>query len=266
MLSTDSGIQQELDTCTCGLESAERGLHGLPARVKESTPHPKRSCRQSDPVPPPLPPTPLPHLCPGDAVCQSASLLCRRGHRVRLLLQTFCRFFHFLPVCPVTWQGVSPGVSARVTLCLLAWAPAWLWPGECARTRWRQGQRPEVRPPGLLPLEEEDELALQHRGREPRADWTRAAARGCLPRAALTCRPVCLCVLSQACPTPCEPLDHGPPGSYVCGVSQARIPGCVATSSSGGLPDPGLEPASPASLALVGGRKETRSGCQEPWR
>ena len=52
MLSTDSGLQQELDTCTCGLESAERGLHGLPARGKESSPHPKRRCRQGDPVPP----------------------------------------------------------------------------------------------------------------------------------------------------------------------------------------------------------------------
>lgn len=123
MLSTDSGIRQVLHTCTCGLESAESGLHGLPARGKESSPHPKRRCRQGDPVPPPLPPTPLPHLCPRDALCQSASLLCRRRHRVRLLLQTFCRFFHLLPVCPVTWQGVSPGGSARVTLCLLAWAP-----------------------------------------------------------------------------------------------------------------------------------------------
>lgn len=183
-----------------------------------------------------------------------------------VVITNFLPFLSSPPGLPCDLAGCLPRGQCTRHPVLTGLGASWLWPGECARTRWRRGQRPELRPPGLLPLQEEDELALQHRGREPRADWTRAAARGCLPRAALTCRPVCLCVLGQACPTLCEPLDHSPPGSYVCGVSQARIPGWVATSSSGGLPDPGLEPASPASLALVGGRKETRSGCLEPWR
>ena len=46
----------------------------------------------------------------------------------------------------------------------------------------------------------------------------------------------------------CNPMDCSPPGSSVHGISQARILKWVATQ--GDLPDPGIEPTSPA---LAGG-------------
>ena len=48
-------------------------------------------------------------------------------------------------------------------------------------------------------------------------------------------------------------MDYSPPGSYIHGISQARIPEEVATSFSGDLIEPGIELASLASLALAGG-------------
>ena len=47
--------------------------------------------------------------------------------------------------------------------------------------------------------------------------------------------------------------DPSPPGSSVRGISQARILEQVAISSSGDLPDSGIEPESPVSPALAGG-------------
>ena len=47
-------------------------------------------------------------------------------------------------------------------------------------------------------------------------------------------------------------MDCSPPGSSVCEISQARILEWVAISSSGDLPDPGIEPESPAAPALAG--------------
>ena len=39
-----------------------------------------------------------------------------------------------------------------------------------------------------------------------------------------SCMCVCVCVLvSQVCPTPCDPMDCGPPGSSVHGILQAGI-------------------------------------------
>ena len=50
------------------------------------------------------------------------------------------------------------------------------------------------------------------------------------------------------CPTLGSPMDCSPPGSSVQGISQARILERVAISySRGSLPDPGIEPMSPAS-------------------
>ena len=70
----------------------------------------------------------------------------------------------------------------------------------------------------------------------------------------LTCFPflcVCVCVLvTQLCPTLCDPMDCCPPGSSVHGILQARILEWVAMPSSRDLPDPGIEPVSPA---LAGG-------------
>ena len=67
-------------------------------------------------------------------------------------------------------------------------------------------------------------------------------------------RPVCACPGAQACLTFCSPVDCNPWGSSVHGSFQARILEWVAISSSGGipLPDPGIAPQSPASLAWAG--------------
>ena len=48
-------------------------------------------------------------------------------------------------------------------------------------------------------------------------------------------------------------MDCSPPGSSVHGISQARILERVAISFSRGFPDPGIEPASPATPAGAGG-------------
>ena len=46
--------------------------------------------------------------------------------------------------------------------------------------------------------------------------------------------------------TLCDPMDCSPPGSSVHGISQAGILAWTAISYSRGLPDPRIEPASPA--------------------
>ena len=53
----------------------------------------------------------------------------------------------------------------------------------------------------------------------------------------------------QSCPTLCDPMDYSPPGSSVHEISQARILERVAISFSGDLPNPGIEPRSPALQA-----------------
>ena len=45
----------------------------------------------------------------------------------------------------------------------------------------------------------------------------------------------------QSCPTLCDPMDH-----TVHGILQARILEWVAFPSPGDLPNPGIEPMSPA--------------------
>ena len=52
--------------------------------------------------------------------------------------------------------------------------------------------------------------------------------------------------VAQSCPTLCNPMDCSPAGSSVHGISQARILAWTAISYSRGLPDPRIEPASPA--------------------
>ena len=44
----------------------------------------------------------------------------------------------------------------------------------------------------------------------------------------------------------CDSVDHSPPGSSVHGILQARVLEWVPISSSGNLPDPGIEPVSSA--------------------
>ena len=50
---------------------------------------------------------------------------------------------------------------------------------------------------------------------------------------------------AQSCPTLCNTMDCSPPGSSVHGISQTILE-WVAISFSRELPDPGVEPASPA--------------------
>ena len=50
----------------------------------------------------------------------------------------------------------------------------------------------------------------------------------------------------QSCPALCGPMDYSLPGSSVRRILQARTLEWAATPSSGDLPDPGTEPASPA--------------------
>ena len=51
---------------------------------------------------------------------------------------------------------------------------------------------------------------------------------------------------AQLCPTLCDPVDCSPPGPSVHGSLQARILEWVIMTSSRDLPDPGIEPGSPA--------------------
>ena len=64
---------------------------------------------------------------------------------------------------------------------------------------------------------------------------------------------VCACMHAQLCLTLCNFMDCNLPGSFVHGILQAGILEWVAISFLGNPPDPGIEPASLASLALVGG-------------
>ena len=65
---------------------------------------------------------------------------------------------------------------------------------------------------------------------------------------------VCACVHAhtQWCLTFCNPMDCSLSGSFVHGISQARILEQVAISYSRDLPDPGIEPTFLASPALAG--------------
>ena len=61
---------------------------------------------------------------------------------------------------------------------------------------------------------------------------------------------LCEVLVTQLCPTLCDPMDYNVPGSSAHGVLQARILEWVAISSPGDIPDPGIEPTSPVSPAL----------------
>ena len=59
------------------------------------------------------------------------------------------------------------------------------------------------------------------------------------------------CSVAQSCPTLQDPLDCSLPGFSVHGIFQTRILECAPFPSPGGLPDPGIEPGSPALQAYV---------------
>ena len=57
------------------------------------------------------------------------------------------------------------------------------------------------------------------------------------------------CVLAkslQSCPALCDPMDCSPPGSSVHGISQAKYWSGLPFPSPRDLPNPGIEPMSPA--------------------
>ena len=56
---------------------------------------------------------------------------------------------------------------------------------------------------------------------------------------------VCVCLLTQSCPTLCGPMDWGPPGSSVHGIFQARTQEWVAIPFSRGSSWFGIEPGFP---------------------
>ena len=60
-------------------------------------------------------------------------------------------------------------------------------------------------------------------------------------------------LVAQSCPTLCNPMDYGPPGSSVHGILQGRILEWVAIPPPRDLPDLGIEPTSLMSPALAGG-------------
>ena len=55
--------------------------------------------------------------------------------------------------------------------------------------------------------------------------------------------------VAQSSPTLCDPMDCSLSGSSVRGILQARILEWVAIPFPGHLPDPGIEPRSPALQA-----------------
>ena len=57
---------------------------------------------------------------------------------------------------------------------------------------------------------------------------------------------------AQLCLIVCSAIDCSLPGSSVHGIFQARILDWVQLPPPGDLPDPGIEPASPASPPLAG--------------
>ena len=56
-------------------------------------------------------------------------------------------------------------------------------------------------------------------------------------------------LVTQSCLTLCNPMDSSLPGSSVHGILQARILEWIAFPSPGDLPNPGIEPWSPALQA-----------------
>ena len=58
--------------------------------------------------------------------------------------------------------------------------------------------------------------------------------------------------VTQSCPTLCDPMNCSSPGSSVHGILQQEYWSGLPSPLPGDLPDPGIKPASPTSLALGG--------------
>ena len=59
-----------------------------------------------------------------------------------------------------------------------------------------------------------------------------------------------MCMCAKLCLTLCDPTDCSPPDSSVHGILQARVLEWLACPPPDDLPNPGVEPVSPVSLAL----------------
>ena len=68
-------------------------------------------------------------------------------------------------------------------------------------------------------------------------------------------------LVTQLCPTLCDPMGCSPPGSSVHDILQARILEWVAIPSPGDLPDPGIEPASPELTGRFSTAEPPGKGC-----
>ena len=62
-----------------------------------------------------------------------------------------------------------------------------------------------------------------------------------------------MCLVTQACPTLCDPVDSSPQAPLSMGFSRQEYWGGVPCPPPGDLLNPGIEPASPVSPALPGG-------------
>ena len=61
---------------------------------------------------------------------------------------------------------------------------------------------------------------------------------------------LCVCLVAQSCPTLCNPMDCGPPGSSSAhGILQGRIQSGYLFPSPGDLSDSGIKPRSPTLQA-----------------
>ena len=60
---------------------------------------------------------------------------------------------------------------------------------------------------------------------------------------------LCCCLVAKSCLTLCNPVDCSPPVSSVHGISQAKYWSGLPFPSPRDLPDPGIEPGSPALQA-----------------
>ena len=116
--------------------------------------------------------------------------------------------------------------------------------------RERQSTDPSMRKPGggghcegrsFIAGGRGREGALTSPGHKPRVEWVHVSSTGSVVSNSL------------------QPMDCSPPGSSVHGILQAGILEWGAMSFSRGLANPGIEPTSLGSPALVGGFFTTRT-------
>ena len=79
------------------------------------------------------------------------------------------------------------------------------------------------------------------------------------------CHHVCVCVCAQSCPILCNPMDCSSQAPLSMGFPRQEYWSGLPFPSPGHLPDPGIEPASPMSAALVGGCFTTEPMWKRVW-